>query len=70
MTELDWNMIGIILAIVVPCVTAIVFIIRLEMRVRQLENNPIITALKQFERDHVIRLLSDLIANRVEERDG
>ena len=53
---------------------AIAFIVRLEMRVKQLEkeitNNPIFNILKHFETDFLIKEISSFLAKRLEKKDG
>jgi len=74
MVEIDGNTLGLILGLFIPLGIAIAFIVRLEMRVKHLENeieqNPILNALKQFEQSYIVKMLNDFITKRSESRDG
>ena len=53
---------------------AIAYIVKLSMRVKHLEeelkNNPIFSALRQIEREQIISIINDIIAFRLERRNG
>jgi hypothetical protein len=54
--------------------TAIAFWVRLEMKVKhlekQIEENPIFVAFKQFERDAAIKIFDDYLKNKLEKKIG
>ncbi len=74
MIQLNAENIAIILAIFVPLTTAIVFIVKLEMRVKylekELERNPILNVLKQFEEGVLIKIISEFVSIRLEKKNG
>ena len=66
---------GIIIAVICGIGTAIAFLVRLEMKVqnleKQIEENPIFLAFKQIEKDTVIKIFSDYLKNTpLEKKDA
>ena len=75
MVEVDpYALGGIILSLVTGIAIAVAFLVKLSMRVKKLEDeidkNPILNAMKQFEEGYIIRMISNFISDRLERKDG
>lgn len=68
--EVDpYTLVGIIIALVAGIASAVAYIVKLSLRVKQLEDNPILLAFKQIEQNSAIDMFSDYLKKTLEKKN-
>ena len=69
--EVDpYQLLAVIVALLAVVGTAVAFMVKLSMRVKHLEGNPLLLAFKQIEQNSAIDMFSDYLKRTLEKKNG
>ncbi len=65
-----YTLVGLIVALIAGIATAVAYIVKLSLRVKHLEDNPILLAFRQIEQNSAIDMFSDYLKKTLEKKNG